>query len=101
MFRELSIGGVAPIGGDGANGTRGSRVDVLGAEEAGDVRRCWLPEELRGVTGLEQPSLVEQDSDVADETSLLEIVGDVKHGAAPLEVQRAHLAPNGGSAPRI
>ena len=50
---------------------------------------------------MEQSPLVDENSDVADESRFGEVVGDVQHRTAPLEVDRPHLAPNGGPAARI
>src|SRR5919201_4433852 len=98
MLGKLPLGGIGPIGRDRAYRAGGADIDVLGAKKARNVRRGRAPEDLRRLAGLKHVSLVEQDGDVADETCLGEVVRDVEHRAAPLEVDGAYLAPNGGAA---
>ena len=101
MLGVLALRGVGPIGCRRANRPRGTSIDVLGAEEAGDVRRRRAPKEVGGVAGLKNAAFVEQNRDVADETSFGKIVGDVQDGTLTLEVDRPDLSPNGCPAPRV
>src|SRR4029079_13641682 len=101
MFGKLSLGRIRPVGRYGADRSRGARIDILGAEEGRDVRRRGAAKEILRITGLQETTLVEKDSDVADETRFLEVVRHMQHDAATIEVHRAHLTSHGGAAPRI
>src|SRR5207237_8729249 len=101
MLGKLTRRRVRPIGRDRADRSSSTDINVLGAEKAGHVGRRRTAEELRWLARLEQSPLVDENSDVADESRFGEVVGDVQHRTAPLEVDRPHLAPNGGPAARI
>src|SRR4051794_19868753 len=101
MLGELSLRRVDPVRRDGPDGARRAGIDILGAEEAGDIWRCRAAKQVFGITGLQQSSLVEKNRDVTDEPCLVEVVGHVEHGAAAIEEHRADLTPNGSAAARI
>src|SRR5439155_11365503 len=56
-----------------------------------------LAKEFRRLTRLKHASFVEKNGNVADETGLAEIVGDMKHGEAVLEVHGTHFAAHRGA----
>src|SRR5689334_15693428 len=98
MLGELPLGGVGPVGRRRPNRARGAGIDVFGAKKAGDVRRRRPPKKIRGLARLKDAAFVEKNSDVADEARFGEVVSNVQNSALTLEVDGAHLSPNGGAA---
>src|SRR5436309_15638677 len=97
MLGERARARVLPIGCRRPDRTRRAEEDIFGAEEAGDVWRRRLAKEFRRLTRLKHASFVEKNGNVADETGLAEIVGDMKHGEAVLEVHGTHFAAHRGA----